>query len=99
MAEQSGLRFQWSEILTVEITPPTGYGFSPPSDQLSPESGESLLESLDESAHKHAYGVSEDLKYAVREAIEIIGNEAVKQLKQQAQDAKTGFYSGTDPED
>ena len=54
---------------------------------------------MTESAHKHAYSVSEDLKYAVREAIEIIGNEAVKQLKQQAQDAKTGFYSGTDPEE
>jgi hypothetical protein len=42
------------------------------------------LESLDENAHKHAFGVSEDLKYAIREAIEVLGNEAVRQLRQQA---------------
>ncbi len=39
--------------------------------------GMSLLDTLDENAHKHAYGVSEDLKYSLREAIELIGNEAI----------------------
>lgn len=46
-------------------------------DSLVPESGLALLDTLDENAHKHAYGVSEDLKYALRESIELLGNEAV----------------------
>ncbi|MCD4702498.1 MAG: hypothetical protein K8S24_11635, partial [Candidatus Aegiribacteria sp.] len=44
---------------------------------IVPEEGLCLLDTLDENAHKHAYGVSEDLKYALREAIELIGNEAI----------------------
>ena len=36
-----------------------------------------LLDTLDENSHKHAFSVSEDLKYALREAIELLGNEAV----------------------
>lgn len=47
---------------------------------LAPADGASLLDNLDENAHKHAFGVSEDLKYAIREAIELLGNEATKQL-------------------
>lgn len=47
---------------------------------LAPKEGESLLDSLDENAHKHAFAVSEDLKYALREAIELLGNEAAAQL-------------------
>jgi hypothetical protein len=50
-------------------------------DSLAPGSGVSLLESLDDNAHKHAFRVSEDLKYAIREAIEILGNEAVRQIR------------------
>lgn len=46
------------------------------------ESGTSVLDALDESSHKHAHGVSKDLKYALREAIELLGNEAVYALKQ-----------------
>jgi len=49
-------------------------------DSLVPESGNSLLDNLDENSHKHAFGVSEDLKYALRESIELLGNEAVAQL-------------------
>ena len=65
-------------------------------DCLAPGEGNSLLESLDENAHKHAFGVSEDLKYALREAIELLGNEAARQLRAQAADAKKGFFSGKD---
>ncbi|RKZ01567.1 hypothetical protein DRQ21_10415, partial [Candidatus Fermentibacteria bacterium] len=46
-------------------------------DSLVSKEGMSLLDTLDENAHKHAYGVSEDLKYSLREAIELIGNEAI----------------------
>jgi hypothetical protein len=65
-------------------------------DCLAPGEGGSLLESLDENAHKHAFGVSEDLKYALREAIELLGNEAARQLRAQAAEAKKGFFSGKD---
>ena len=63
---------------------------------LAPGNGNSLLESLDENAHKHAFGVSEDLKHALREAIEMLGNEAAKQLRQLAAEQRKGFFSGKD---
>jgi hypothetical protein len=74
------LRFDWTEILdrreplTLQATAALLYR-----DSLAPGSGTSLLESLDDNAHKHAFAVSEDLKYALREAIEVLGNEAVRQ--------------------
>ncbi|HSX81139.1 MAG TPA: hypothetical protein VLQ80_21545, partial [Candidatus Saccharimonadia bacterium] len=40
--------------------------------------------------------MSADLKYAIREAIEVLGNEAVRQLRQQAVEARRGFFSGKD---
>lgn len=49
-------------------------------DSICPQQGQNLLDSLDESSHKHAFSVSEDLKYALREAIELLGDEAAKQL-------------------
>ena len=50
-------------------------------DCLLPPDGQSLLDSLDENSHKHAFAVSEDLKYALRESIELIGNEAIRYLR------------------
>jgi hypothetical protein len=91
------LRFDWSEILdrkeplTLQAAAALLHR-----DSLAPGSGVSLLESLDENAHKHAFGVSEDLKYAIREATEVLGNEAVRQLRQQAVEAKRGCFSGQD---
>ncbi|PVZ64472.1 Eco57I restriction-modification methylase domain-containing protein [Pelagibaculum spongiae] len=49
-------------------------------DSICPQQGSSLLDTLDESSHKHAFSVSEDLKYALRESIELLGNEASRQL-------------------
>lgn len=63
---------------------------------LVPEQGSSLLDNLDENSHKHAFGVSEDLKYALREAIELIGNEAVQQLEARAQRHKKSVYTSGD---
>ena len=57
---------------------------------LVPEQGSSLLDNLDENSHKHAFGVSEDLKYALREAIELLGNEAAEQLIQRKDIGFTG---------
>lgn len=91
------LRFNWADILdrkdadTLKACASLLHR-----DCLAPGEGGSLLESLDENAHKHAFGVSEDLKYALREAIELLGNEAARQLREQAADAKKGFFSGKD---
>ena len=53
---------------------------------LLPEQGASLLDSLNDNSHKHAFAVSEDLKYALRESIELIGNEAIWYLREVAKD-------------
>ena len=89
------LRFNWADILdrkdgdTLKACAALLH-----KDCLAPGEGNSLLESLDENAHKHAFGVSEDLKYALREAIELLGNEAARQLDEQASGSKKSVYSG-----
>lgn len=50
-------------------------------DSLIPFEGNPLLDSLDENSHKHAYDVSEDLKYAVRECVELLGNEVLQSCR------------------
>lgn len=44
---------------------------------LAPDDGIPLHDTLDENSHKHAYGVSQDLKYGVRRAVELLANEYV----------------------
>lgn len=39
--------------------------------------GTPYLDDLDDNSHKHAYEVSDDLKYALRKSIELIGNETI----------------------
>ncbi|MFQ5434137.1 MAG: hypothetical protein ACE5FD_04605, partial [Anaerolineae bacterium] len=46
-------------------------------DALAPEDGLPIHDTLDENSHKHAYGVSTDLKYGVRKAVELLANEYV----------------------
>ncbi len=93
------LRFDWDEILgrkdTKTLQATTALLFK---DSLVPEDGDSLLDSLDENAHKHAFGVSEDLKYALREAIELLGNEATEQLLQRKDISWAGEKTGLNPE-
>ncbi len=95
--QNRALRFVWSDILdrkdasTLQAAAALLHKSS-----LAPGNGNSLLESLDENAHKHAFGVSEDLKHALREAIELLGNEAAKQLRQLAAEQRKGFFSGKD---
>ena len=89
------LRFDWADILdrkdadTLKACAALLH-----KDCLAPGEGSSLLESLDENAHKHAFGVSEDLKHSLREAIELLGNEAARQLDEQASGSKKSVYSG-----
>ena len=51
-------------------------------DCLLPAEGMSLHDNLDDNSHKHAFAVSNDLKYALRESIELIGNEAIRYLRE-----------------
>ncbi|MCP4515046.1 MAG: hypothetical protein GY824_07445, partial [Delftia sp.] len=46
-------------------------------DAVCPSQGLPLHDTLDENSHKHAYGVSADLKYGVRRAVELLANEYV----------------------
>lgn len=51
-------------------------------ESLCPDSGSPLLDTLDENSHRHAFAVSEDLKYAAREAVELIANEAIWYIRE-----------------
>jgi len=89
------LRFDWDEILgrkddaTLKATAVLLH-----KESLLPDEGTSLLDTLDENAHKQAFSVSEDLKYTLREAIELLGNEASAYLIQKAKEQKLGIYTG-----
>jgi hypothetical protein len=94
-AQHRLLRFDWKELLARRETETLkAVSVLLHRESLLDANGQSLLDSLDENAHKHAYGVSEDLKYALRECIELIGNEATRQLIAQAQEKKEGIFSG-----
>lgn len=89
------LRFTWAEILDRRDTPTLDAAAALlHRESLTPDGGSILLDGLDENAHKHAFGVSEDLKYAIREAIELLGNEAATQLRALAEDQKKSVFSG-----
>jgi hypothetical protein len=50
-------------------------------ESLCQADGTCVLDSLDENSHKHSAGVSDALKYALRECIEILGNEVIYDMK------------------
>ena len=76
------LRFEWGEILDrredATLKAATALLHR---ESLVPGSGTALLDTLDENSHRHAFGVSTDLKYALREAVELLGNEVVRSLR------------------
>ena len=82
-ARNSALRFDFKELLsrrddqTLKATAAFLHR-----ESLLPGSGTALLDSLDEKSHRHAFGVSKDLKYALREAVELIANEAIRYLRE-----------------
>lgn len=49
---------------------------------MCPTEGISFLDTLSENSHKHASSVSEDLKYALRESIELLGNDAIRDMRE-----------------
>lgn len=50
-------------------------------ESLCPENGKVLLDEFDENSQRNASGVSRDLKYALRESIELLGNEVLYDMK------------------
>lgn len=64
-------------------------------DSVTPTDGACLLDTLGESSHKHAFSVSQDLKYSAREAVELLGNEVVWYLRETHQ----AIYGEIDAED
>jgi type II restriction/modification system DNA methylase subunit YeeA len=94
-AQHRLLRFDWKELFTRRETDTLkAVSVLLHKESLLDAQGQSLLDTLDENAHKHAYGVSEDLKYALRECIELLGNEAAQQLIEQARLDKKGIFTG-----
>ena len=79
--KNSCLRFDWKEITTRRTQDVlNGCAALLCAESMVGANGRVLLDTIDESAHKQAYGVSEDLKRSLREAIELLGNEASVQL-------------------
>ncbi len=50
-------------------------------ESLCPVGGSTLLDTFDENSHRHANSVSQDLKYALRESVELLGNEVLYDRK------------------
>jgi hypothetical protein len=94
-AERRLLRFDFEKLFT---SPDARKLFAAlvPRESVCPSDGNNLLDRLAESSHKHAYEVSTDLKLAVREAIELLGNEALLYLREVR---KEKVYDAIRPED
>lgn len=56
-------------------------------------SNQCRLDYFDENSFKHAQGVSSDLKFAMRRSIELLGNEAVKQIRIAREKRHAKFFS------
>lgn len=94
-AQNRLIRFNWQELLSRRETETLkAVSVLLHKESLLDAKGQTLLDTLDENAHKHAYGVSEDLKYALRECIELLGNQATQQLIAKARQQGQGIFSG-----
>ncbi|NJO59055.1 MAG: hypothetical protein HC836_12185 [Richelia sp. RM2_1_2] len=86
------LRFDKTEILSRKDTDTlTATAILLHREHTCPGEGTTLLDELDENSHRHAFSVSDDLKYALRKSIELLGNEAVWYLRNKS---KSGVFSG-----
>ena len=98
-AEQRLLRFDLEEVLgrrdsdTLDVAAALLHR-----DCLAPDSGAALLDTLDDNSHKHAFEVSEDLKYALQACIERLGNEAITQIRAKQRDQKKRMVGADEAE-
>ena len=80
--EKRYLQFELEEIFSrMENTTLQAMAVLLHKDSLCPDDGKILLDELDEQSQKNASGVSQDLKYALRESIELLGNEVLYDMK------------------
>ena len=76
--EKRYLQFELEEIFSrLENTTLQAMSVLLHRESLCPDNGKILLDELDEQSQKNASGVSQDLKYALRESIELLGNEVL----------------------
>ncbi len=93
--EKRYLQFELEEIFArLENTTLQAMAVLLHKDSLCPDDGKILLDELDEQSQKNASGVSQDLKYALRESIELLGNEVLYDMK-----TRLGRDLDTDPVD
>lgn len=80
--EKRYLQFELEEIFSrLENTTLQAMSVLLHKDSLCPDDGKVLLDELDEQSQKNASGVSQDLKYALRECIELLGNEVLYDMR------------------
>lgn len=80
--EKRYLQFELEEIFSrLENTTLQAMSVLLHKDSLCPEDGKILLDELDEQSQRNVSGVSQDLKYALRESIELLGNEVLYDMK------------------
>ena len=80
--EKRYLQFELEEIFSrLENTTLQAMSVLLHKDSLCPDDGKILLDELDEQSQKNSSGVSQDLKYALRESIELLGNEVLYDMK------------------
>lgn len=93
--EKRYLQFELEEIFSkLENTTLQAMSVLLHKDSLCPDDGKILLDELDEQSQRNASGVSDDLKYALRESIELLGNEVLYDMR-----TRQGRNLGTDPVD
>ena len=63
-------------------------------ESLVPEGDTRGIERFDEESRRHAQGVSTDLKYALREAVELLGNAAIEQLMVKRRQQRRAIWEG-----
>ena len=64
-------------------------------ESLVPQGEMRGIERFDEESRRHAHGVSADLKYALREAVEVLGNASVEQLICQRRIQRRAIWEGS----
>ena len=80
--EKRYLQFELEEIFSrLENTTLQAMSVLLHKESLCPDDGKILLDELDEQSRRNASGVSQDLKYALRESIELLGNEVLYDMR------------------
>ena len=80
--EKRYLQFELEEIFSrLENTTLQAMSVLLHKESLCPDDGKTLLDELDEQSQRNASGVSQDLKYALRESIELLGNEVLYDMR------------------